>query len=137
MARYTRSSRMRITLEELGHALFGHAFGAWYWVPNRQTVHPKLLTRWDPEPGDHPFVLIRDHTGGPSVPVRARSLSDRTGAPHGAHPPDHARTCKIRDDGRIVRRAWALSTEALSSRNFSCREPDDRLDALRRILGVG
>ncbi len=127
---------MRVSLEDIGYLMLGRSFGAWYWVPNSKTVHPKLRTHWDTEPGSHPFVLTQDYDGGPIVRVRARSLSSRSGAPHEAHPPRHVPTCRIREDGRIVKKAWALTPDALAQEHYSCREPEERLSDLQRILGV-
>lgn len=115
---------MGIALDQLAFKLFGHRSGSWFWLANSLSVHSKLQHRWDLKPGDHPFILLADVNSGPAVPARARSLSNRTGLAHAAHPNRHSPSCHIRRDGWIVRKAWSLRTEVLKEEYFSCFEPD-------------
>lgn len=45
-------------------------------------------------------------------------------------------TCRIREEGWIVRKPWALRPEALARDYFSCVEPDDRKDELREMCSL-
>lgn len=128
---------MGVALDQLAFKLFGHRLGSWFWIANSLSVHPRLQHRWDLKPGDHPFILMADVDGGLAVPVRARSLSNRTGLAHAAHPNRHSPSCRIRRDGWIVRKAWSLRTEVLKEEYFSCVEPDEAvLTQLREMAGT-
>src|SRR5436853_3622109 len=111
------------SLEDLAFQLYGRSFGTWFWIANKQSVHPTKLIRWNPDPGSHPFVLIADYDGGPAATVRPRSKSSSRGIRHDAHPDDCSSDCKIREDGRIVPVLWSLGPHAICPENYSCVEP--------------
>src|SRR5262249_3806180 len=106
-------------------------------VPNSQSVHPAKLTRWDPRPGTHPFVLVADYDGGPAATVRPRSASSMEGIRHDAHPSSWSPTCKIDRKGRIVPPLWSLAPDALCPDNYSCVEPYDEILAKLSERGTG
>ena len=118
-------------LRDLAYMMLGSSVGAWYWIANKQSVHPRKQIRWNPDPGTHPFVLAAEFDGLSPAVVRTRSTTRRSQHAHAAHPERHEETCKINADGWIGP-LWSLKPEVVNQPNYSCSEPDeDLVDILR------
>jgi hypothetical protein len=123
---------MPIDLHELEYRLAGDRIGTWLWIANRDSGDWRTGRRWSQRSGSHPFVLVRDNDGGPTITTRPRSAHVSKGFHHQPHPPDCSPSCRIHRDGWIPPVLWTMAARHANATNYSCIEPyPDAMEFLR------